>query len=61
LDLFVLDEGNGGSEGKRKADSDSMGIVGAYKNVLENIPELDDEKLYEDEYDLSSFIKNLGK
>lgn len=58
LDLFVLEDGKDGAEKPRE---DVGGIVGAYKNVLENLPELWEDKLYEEEYDLSNFIKNLGK
>lgn len=60
LDLFVLEdkEGKGKKEG---AAEDVGGIVGAYKNVLEALPELWEDKLYEEEYDLSTFIKNLAK
>ena len=36
-------------------------MVGAYKSVLENMPELWEDKLYEEEYDLTGFIRNLGK
>lgn len=58
LDLFVLqDQKNDRHEKKEDVGS----IVGAYKNVLENLPELWEDKLYEEEYDLSTFIKNLGK
>lgn len=58
LDLFVLqDQKNDRQEKKEDVGS----IVGAYKNVLENLPELWEDKLYEEEYDLSTFIKNLGK
>jgi TATA-binding protein-associated factor len=46
---------------KQKNKEDLGSIVGAYKNVLENMPELWEDKLYEEEYDLSNFIKNLGK
>lgn len=67
LDLFVLEEGQGhrsgsggsGSSGQRSEDVG--GIVGAYRNVLDALPELWEDKLYEDEYDLSTFIRNLAK
>ncbi|CAL8122887.1 unnamed protein product [Orchesella dallaii] len=59
LDLFVLEDPKGDKRYEKKEDVGS--IVGAYKNVLENLPELWEEKLYEEEYDLSTFIKNLGK
>lgn len=58
LDLFVLED----PKNDRKQEKEDVGsIVGAYKNVLENLPELWEEKLYEEEYDLTTFIKNLAK
>jgi TATA-binding protein-associated factor len=58
LDLFVLED----PKNDKKHEREDVGsIVGAYKNVLENLPELWEEKLYEEEYDLSTFIKNLAK
>jgi len=46
-------------QGKKKEDVD--GIVGGYKSFIENIPDLWEDKAYDEEYDLSTFIKNLGK
>lgn len=59
MDLFVLEDPKNDRRQEKKEDVGS--IVGAYKNVLENLPELWEEKLYEEEYDLSTFIKNLAK
>jgi TATA-binding protein-associated factor len=65
LDLFVLEEGqghrSGGGGGSGQKSEDVGGIVGAYRNVLDALPELWEDKLYEDEYDLSTFIRNLAK
>ena len=48
-------------EEKHRRKEDVGGLVGAYKNVLEQIPELWEDELYTEEYDLSTFIKNLNK
>jgi TATA-binding protein-associated factor len=62
LDLFVLEEGQrSGGGGSGQKSEDVGGIVGAYRNVLDALPELWEDKLYEDEYDLSTFIRNLAK
>lgn len=61
LDLFVLEDASKKEDERAHKREDVGGIVGAYKNVLENMPELWEDKLYEEEYDLSSFIKNLAK
>ena len=76
LDLFTLDTGANGGGGavaaaagrdreQRGKDEQGAGLatdglLGAYRHVIEAVPELWDEKLYDDEYDLSAFIKSLG-
>jgi TATA-binding protein-associated factor len=59
LDLFVLEDNKDDEKTQKKEDVG--GLVGAYKNVLEQIPELWEDELYTEEYDLSTFIKNLNK
>jgi len=60
LDLFVLDEGGCQKKAKESQKVDDAGaVVGAYRSVLEALPELWDDALYDAEYDLSSFIKTL--
>ncbi|GAB6025941.1 btaf1 RNA polymerase II, B-TFIID transcription factor-associated, 170kDa [Chamberlinius hualienensis] len=60
LDLFILDDtkkdSKAGSSGKSDSqDPKSKGI----KSVLENLPELWDDKQYETEYDLHNFLHLL--
>ncbi|XP_022171117.1 TATA-binding protein-associated factor 172 [Myzus persicae] len=52
LDLFSLDDPS-----KEKSRTNSSG--GSMKSVLETLPELWDSKIYDDEYDLNSFIQTL--
>jgi len=53
LDLFSLDDPS-----KEKNRNNSSG--GSIKSVLETLPELWDTKIYDDEYDLNSFIQTLN-
>jgi len=53
LDLFSLDDP---SKQKNRTNSSS----GSIKSVLETLPELWDTKIYDDEYDLNSFIQTLN-
>lgn len=52
LDLFSHNPTSGGSSG-----SNTPG--GTIKTVLESLPDLWDDKQYEDEYDLTQFIDKL--
>lgn len=62
LDLFSLDETQKSQTAAGKSDqSDDSTQKTGVKSVLENLEELWDEKQYEDEYDLSSFISSLKK
>ena len=54
LDLFSLSD-----EQKQKSNK-TAGNDGV-KNVLENLPDLWDNRQYEEEYDMSSFIQSLKK
>lgn len=54
LDLFSLDDP---SKERNKQSSSSHSI----KSVLETLPELWDTKIYDDEYDLNSFIQTLNE
>jgi len=60
LDLFVLEDTSKEKEGKKR-EEDVGGIVSGYRNQIENIPDLWDDKAYDEDYDLSTFIKNLAK
>ncbi|XP_055603145.1 TATA-binding protein-associated factor 172-like [Uranotaenia lowii] len=76
LDLFVLND-NGrkqergtdrtsASQGSSSSaapgeTNDSNGSNSTFKNVLENLPELWDDKQYHEEYDLSQFLEGLKK
>ncbi|XP_013387250.1 TATA-binding protein-associated factor 172-like [Lingula anatina] len=57
LDLFTLDDSKKGtpSEAKPEHGKESM------KSILENMDELWDEKQYETEYDLGSFMQSLAQ
>ena len=57
LDLFSLDE----KEGKGGKDTKSAGRKDNVKSILENLEELWDEKEYESEYNLDTFIQSLSK
>lgn len=53
LDLFSLDDP---SKEKNKSSSTNTSI----KSILEALPELWDTKIYDDEYDLNSFVQTLN-
>ncbi|XP_064613763.1 TATA-binding protein-associated factor 172-like [Liolophura sinensis] len=57
LELFTLDEKNKGSKPVQQGEVDSQKET--MKSVLENLDELWDEKQYETEYNLDSFIQSL--
>ena len=59
LDLFCLDQGNMHSQSSNQEDKQS-GKQGM-KAILENLQELWDEKQYETEYDMGTFLKSLSK
>lgn len=52
LDLFSHKPITSGGAG-------SNSVTGSVKTMLENLPDLWDDKQYEDEYDLSQFIDKL--
>lgn len=54
LDLFQL---SGQSSSQAQQQSAASGV----KSVLETLPDLWDDKQYEEEYDMTNFIKNLNK
>lgn len=56
LDLFNLSSSNCAAP----AQQQQAGPSGA-KSVLETLPDLWDDKQYEEEYDMSNFIKGLNK
>lgn len=59
LDLFNYDKND-----KKKQDdtNNSNAIAGtSMKQVIENLPELWEDQQYEEEYDLTQFIKGLKK
>lgn len=60
LDLFELNknQGNGSSSNGGK-DSANTGKA-SMQDVLQNLPDLWDDKQYEEEYDLSQFIESLN-
>lgn len=60
LDLFNLDTETGGTAANNRGRSDAAAVGGnSMKNVLENLPELWDDRQYEEEYDLSQFLEKL--
>ena len=59
LDLFSLDTGSSGTT-PPKTDSKGQGKA-SVKNILETMDELWDEKQYETEYNLDSFMQSLHK
>ena len=66
LDLFNLSSSNcAGPSGASGASGPSgpSGLSGAPggKSVLETLPDLWDDKQYEEEYDMTNFIKGLNK
>lgn len=59
LDLFSLNE-----EKRQQRAGGSVtgpGAGSSMKNVIENLPELWEDQQYEEEYDLTQFIKTLKK
>jgi len=61
LDLFnVSNEGADSAKKKPKADSSSTEGLGNAKAVLENLETLWDDKEYEEEYNIDSFISSLN-
>lgn len=54
LDLFQLSSGQGSSSQPQAGPSSG-------KSVLDTLPDLWDDKQYEEEYDMSTFIKGLNK
>lgn len=62
LDLFQLgEEGKGStqSDTRPRPDGTKPGSSGGLKTVLDNLPELWDESLYHNEYDLGTFMNSL--
>lgn len=60
LDLFSLDDSEKGQVSKR-SDSSNSGEAGkeSIKSILDNLGDLWDEKQYEKEYNLDSFMTSL--
>lgn len=55
LDLFQLSSGGAG------AGAGSAGGAGPSQSALEALPDLWDDRQYEEEYDMTNFIKGLNK
>nr|XP_049699746.1 TATA-binding protein-associated factor 172 [Helicoverpa armigera] len=55
LDLFNLSSSNSAPQSQQQAGPSGM------KSVLETLPDLWDDKQYEEEYDMTNFIKGLNK
>lgn len=63
LDLFVLDDNKKGKEATAADQEKNAGKAPKKENVkaiLEGLEELWDESLYEQEYNMESFMKSLG-
>lgn len=58
LDLFSLSEQQ---QQARGSATDSQASNASVKQMMENLPELWEDQQYQEEYDLSSFIKTLKK
>lgn len=58
LDLFSLSEQQQQEQARGSAGQTSKTSV---KQMMENLPELWEDQQYQEEYDLSSFIKTLNK
>lgn len=59
LDLFSLSEQE--KQKRSAAGGSASGQSGTVKTVIENLPDLWEDQQYEEEYDLTSFIKGLKK
>jgi len=57
LDLFSLDKTKEEGEEERKSRESTPGT--GIKSLLENLPELWDPDQYEEQYDLTTFIRSL--
>lgn len=60
LDLFSLDEAKD-RESASKRDVTAGRECNAVKNIIDNLPDLWEESQYEEEYDLSHFMRGLVK
>ena len=63
LDLFTVDSGR---EDRKKKDTSAAASAGSgnkasLKSIMDEMDELWDEKQYENEYDLDSFMGSLKK
>jgi len=58
LDLFSLDDKKKDSQKSSKNQPVASGAL-TMKTVLETLPDLWEEKQYDEEYDLTNFMKNL--
>jgi len=58
LDLFSLDDKKKESQKSSKNQPVASGAL-TMKTVLETLPDLWEEKQYDEEYDLTNFMKNL--
>ena len=60
FDLFSLEEdgggGQGGSGGAGDENGGAQGTSGSIKAILENMPELWDDRQYEEEYDIKNYM-----
>lgn len=74
LDLFTLDDGDSGVVGEVEAEAAKAGTEGdmideatgqlkkkGEKGWLDDVPELWDEKQYEDEFNLDGFLQTMQK
>lgn len=59
FDLFQLKDENGSGGGGDDGQSGSGGGAITMKQALENLPELWEDKQYEEEYDLTQFLQTL--
>lgn len=59
LDLFNLSSSNAQTP-QQQQQQQQAGPSGS-KSVLETLPDLWDDKQYEEEYDMTNFIKGLNK
>jgi TATA-binding protein-associated factor len=58
LDLFSLDDKKKDNQKTAKNQTVTLGTV-TMKTVLETLPDLWEEKQYEEEYDLTNFVNSL--
>ncbi|KAJ8729896.1 hypothetical protein PYW07_016934 [Mythimna separata] len=61
LDLFNLSSSNCAAPGQAPQQAGTPGPAGGAKAVLDTLPDLWDDKQYEEEYDMTNFIKGLNK